>query len=440
VNDFKARLLRHKTVSVWGTGYLGYTTTLQFQAKGFRVRLFDFGSRDFADNIARGNYPTPEQRKIWSRSICAPLPDTAGLTVASRPEDILDTPLHVISMPRFWEDGTDIYASLAATLGRAGDKIGDSLVLFLAAETPGTIERAFIGPLLAKGAACAFACALRSDWSLEEFFASARPRPIAGHDARGLAMAESLFESLGVQTFSLAGIREAEVYENARNSLNYTVSAFVNQLALAYPDVNVRQIGDLLAGSLASLPPTEAAPSLGSIGYKTTHSVDHLLDGAKNDQYLSIIREAQSTNISVILHYADLIVGAGIRSATILGLACPGSLRDIRLSPSIVLAEYLHSQGVEVHAHDPNFTIAELAEILPFARPARLTGERVAGEAVILMNDKDEYRALSQEDIDASGIGSARVVIDNPGIFREYAFSPGTAYHVPGDGNLKMLG
>ena len=35
MNDFRHRLLSTRRVSVWGIGYLGYTSLLRLQSKGF---------------------------------------------------------------------------------------------------------------------------------------------------------------------------------------------------------------------------------------------------------------------------------------------------------------------------------------------------------------------------------------------------------------------
>lgn len=431
--SFKSFILGSKIVANWGAGYLGYTSALQLQQQGFRVHLYDFNKPDLAEHVRTGRYPLIDQSRVWTKDVQTPALNPDLVTVCTDPMDMFDCPVHIITYPMHLADGTKLYEHILGYFLSNVARLEDCLILFTATQTPGSTERYFIRPLLDAGAQCSFACALRSDWRLEEFLSRKDVRPIAGWDTMAYAKAEIFMSLLGVPTTRIMSIKAAEVYECAKNALNYTVAAFVNQLALAYPDVDVRNISRLLASNIIM---GEVEPSVGNVGHKIANSIDHLLAGISGTNALSTLHEAQSTNIASILFYADIAKREGTRSVAILGLAAPDSLRDVALSPSIILAEYLHRRGVEVVINDPNFSSDEIKTILPFAKVLDIGRQKVASDAVFLMKSLEEYRAFTLHDLLAKGIGTARLIIDNTGLFRDYEFAPGTRYHVPGDGSI----
>lgn len=433
MRSFKSRILQGKTISVWGSGYLGYTTVLHLQNQGFRVRMHDMDKSDLRAEIEAGTYPSGEQSSVWSRHFKAPPLNPELVTVHDDAADMFGVPVHIICLPTHWKDGTKVSPRVLDYFLDNKDRLDDCLILFVATEKPGGTQKHFIGPMQEAGARCSFACSPRSDWRLEEFMGPHGPRPVAGVDTESYCKAEIFYSLIGVETTRLATIKEAEVFECAKNALNYTVAAFINQLALSFPDTDVRNITPLLAQNISM---DEVPPSLGSIGYKTAHSIEHLLSGLNGQNHMSTVTEAQSTNLSAILFYADKIKRAGVESVTILGLGTRGSLRDVALSPSLILAEYLHGNGVSIVVDDPNFSEMEIASLMPFARAIDLESDPVSTDAVVIMNDLESYRTFTQEELSAKGITTAKVVIDNAGIFQDFEFSRETLYHVPGDGNI----
>lgn len=66
MNTFKELLLNTKRVSVWGVGYLGYTTILRLQENGFCSVVYDF-NEDRLDDLKNNLYPEKEQINSWSK-------------------------------------------------------------------------------------------------------------------------------------------------------------------------------------------------------------------------------------------------------------------------------------------------------------------------------------------------------------------------------------
>jgi hypothetical protein len=56
-----------------------------------------------------------------------------------------------------------------------------------------------------------------------------------------------------------------------------------------------------------------------------------------------------------------------------------------------------------------------------------------------MMTPHRAYRYLNQAELDRLGVTSAKFVIDNAGLWKDFLFSKDTFYHIPGDGKLGRL-
>jgi len=429
MNEFKRRLLARKRVSVWGVGYLGYTMLLRLRSAGFSVDVYDY-SRERLEALRNGDYPSAEQMVSWAITE-VPAFDLSNTVVAEEPGGLFRNNVHIISFPGKMDDINELEEVAEMFLANR-EALKGALVLFQSAETPGDIRRHFIEPLKSGGAECSFASAFRTDWSFEEFMTERTRQMVAGYDEESLVKARAFLEECGIEYAALSSIEEAELYECARKTLHYTVSSFVNQLAMAYPSTDVRNVTGFLMRHIRL---DDITPSVGTMGYKEVNAMEHILEGSGNPAALTVIRDNELTNVSSIMHYAEIIKRRS-SGAAILGICEKEDQKDIRMTPARILAESLVEDGLEVHIHDPYFTPQEIGELLPGA-VFDPDIEGVAGiECVVLMTAHRAFRRLTQEDLDRLGVSSARLVIDNPGLWKNFSFSRDTLYHVPGDGKL----
>ncbi|MBF0329981.1 MAG: hypothetical protein HQL10_12550 [Nitrospirae bacterium] len=437
MQKFKEVLLASKTVSVWGIGYLGYSTILLLQSQGFFVNVYSWDNVTAAD-IKKGAYPTGKQRNLWSVKDEVPAVDISRLSIKSSPDDLFPSAVHIIALPYIKTDGgEDVLSAIADTFIKNGKRAANSLVIFQAAGVPGGIEGEFIGRIENAKIKCFYASAFRSDWTFEEFFSNEKAVVLSGYSQESLDKVQVFYDALGIKNSSLATLKEAEIYENTKNSIEYVFSAILNQLSLAYPETDITKMVKLLS-SLFGL--NEAAISVGTSSYRTLNSINHLLMGANNPGMLSIIKESQAVNLSSLLNYADAVKRRGARSVTILGLSVKGDLKDIRLSPSLILAEYFNENGITVFVNDPFFTEKEIKEILPFANFIDIKNGKLITDAVFIMASHKEYRYFTQKDIERLCINNRKIIIDNTGLLKAFRFSSKATYHVPGDGKLQQLG
>jgi hypothetical protein len=205
---------------------------------------------------------------------------------------------------------------------------------------------------------------------------------------------------------------------------------------MGYPNSDVRRMVALL---LKDIQFDDTYPSIGAIGYKPASAIGHLLEGSVRPDRLTMVQDAESTNLSSILFYAELLKRAAPRQITIFGICEKGDQKDIRLSPSRILAEKLINEGMKVLVHDPYFTAEEIAELIPGASYSDLAEQSSKSDCIVLMSNHRAYSFLNQKDLDQMGVTSVKLVIDNIGLWKNYRFSKRTVYHIPGDGKLGRL-
>lgn len=435
MDRFKEDLLRDKTVSVWGAGYLGYTKLLRLQARGFQALVQDLTGTGFSAKIKRGAYPDAEQVHSWSQSGRVPSIDASRIRVAPA-ASLLASRVHFFAAPLADRRGRSLLDGFLKTLAARRRQVKDSLVVFLSVGAPGELERRFLAPARRLGLGCGVATAFRSDWTVEEYLRPGRKRVLAADGPESLRRARCLYSLLGMPHEELSSIKEAEIYENAKNGLQYLAGTFLNQLAFAYPSTDIRRMARLLPEDVEL---SESHLGIGSGGLKTSFAAKNLLEGSPAADHLSLLRDVQESDFASVLLYGELAKRRGCRSAVILGLSARGNQKSVELSPSVILAEHLHKMGVRVAVDDPFYDPPALKAILPFARHADVLRQGVRADALFVMADHSRYQYLSQADIERLGISRVPLVVDSAGLLRGLRFPAGTLYHAVGDGNLGRI-
>ncbi len=429
-------ILKNKTVSIWGFGYLGYFAILKVQELGFRTRVFDFESRRF-DAFLKGDYPGPRQRMDWSRHHSIPDLNPDLLELYKEPEGLFETSaVHVISFPiRDKGKAKGLNLEKLAQLFIKHVK-GEPLILFQSVGIPGQIEEQFCKPLQQADISCSVGVAFRSDWMWEEYQAQSSLQMIAGNNPQALEHTSMFLDLLKVSHQYLGSIKEAEVYENSRNAIAYTTTALINQLSLGYPDIDFQKIANGLA---KDAPVNGFNLKIGAGGYRMPFSVDALMAGSEFPETMSILKEAEAVNFSTVLSYSEYLARHGYRSVMIWGVTNLENQKDlIAISPSLAMAENLNSRGLTVYLNDPQFSSEELKTLMPFCTPAKLEALPADVDALIVMSPHIQYKCLAQECLDEWLHPNIKLIVDNTGIFSYYRFQH-AQYHQVGDGRIQIL-
>ena len=427
-DSFKDKIYNKKIVSVWGIGYLGYTTILTLQNSGFCTTLHDFNSSRL-DGLINGIYPNAEQLNSWTKNGKIPLVELKYIEVEKNPNLLFDNDIHIVSFPH---GGSSDYKLLAEIFIDNRDNLHDCLVIFQSAGAPKDIEINFIDVLKKNDIIIDVVTVFRSDWVIEDFLNKKNQRIISTNTYSSRYKLELFLSLLSLDIVELSNIENAEVYENTKQSLNYTIVAFFNQLSLAYPHIDINTIAKNLINDISS---SHFSLGVNSVDFKSEKSINNLLSGASGDK-LSILKEANRTNLSFLFFYIDILKSKNINSITILGLSSSDNLKDLRFSPSIILAEYLHQEHIPVYIHDDNISKKELVNVLPQAKFADIYSCPIKSDVVFIMSLSSKYKYFTQNTVSEIGLIDVRYILDNTGYFKGYQYSPSTHYHHLCDGKL----
>ncbi|MFQ5673522.1 MAG: UDP binding domain-containing protein [Nitrospinales bacterium] len=437
---FATKLLQKKVVSVWGFGYLGYTSALRMQEHGFHIKIFDFSAQRF-EAFEKNRYPGIAQKNHWSTRYSIPELNREKITFCTDPGRLFDDDdrMHIIALPMMSMGPVGaggILENLLKIFVKHQKHLDEALILFQSVGVPGQIDESFYRPLKQANAKCRIAVAFRSDWVLEEFLQDSRTQVIAGNEPDDLEQTRAFFDLVKTPVVSLGSIQEAEIFENAKNALNYATTALINQMALSYPDINFQSIVRLL---LQEVDLSTCKLSIGAGGYRMPFSVDALLAGSKLSECLSILKEAEAVNFSTVLCYSEYMARKGFKEVLVLGITNRDNQKDfVAISPSLTLVETMHNKGLKVYVNDPHYSAAELEHLIPYGRPLSLESLPPGLDAIIVMSDHSQYRGLSQEQLDSIIHPKIKLIIDNTGIFSKYHFQH-ACYHQVGDGKINIL-
>ena len=409
MNNFKEKILDTKNVSIWGIGYLGYTTILRLQENGFSSTIYDFNESRL-DELRDNTYPSKEQLNSWSKNGKVPALNLEKLDVVKDNSLLFENNIHIISFPN--SDKFD-YISLAKLFIQNRAKLEDSLVLFQSAGIPKTIEDGFCKILEEHNLNIEIATVFRSDWTIEDFFNKNSQRTISGNNIDAIEKTQIFLKLLNLESIKLSSIEESEVYENTKNALNYTMVAFFNQLSLAYPHIDVNELSKKLLKSISF---NNLSLGVSSVDYKSEQSIENILRSSSGD-FLSILKEANNTNISFLFYYVNLLKNKNVNSVTMLGLSSYNSMKDLRFSPSVMLAEYLNKENIKVYIHDDNFSKEEVSVVLPYCEFLDINSQVINSDVVVIMSLSKEYKFFTQNNIDEIGLSKTKYILDNTGFF-----------------------
>lgn len=435
-------ILKNKTVSVWGLGYLGYTTILKLHEAGFNIVAYDLNKKQL-DAFRSGNYPSKDQIAIWSRSGYLPKVDYGRIKVASSPKELFaKSYLHVIAIPMSHTDSLDrnIAVRLAEIFSKnmRNSRI-DPLIIFESASVPGNIEKNFIEVLDKDGLKAARDYYLgglyRADWNIESFLRQTDHVPMGGCCDKSIEALREITEYMGIPVIELGNMKEAEIYANSMNTIQAMTSDFARQLALGYPRVNVKRICDALFRHITL---EECALNIGTGGKRMTMAIDNLIDGSDSPQSLTLLKEFQDINVSSVLSYGEYIVRHGYKEVTILGITYKGNQKDLTLSPSITLADYLSKNGVRVRLNDPFCSKQEISRLVKGAVAVDFPEDAFSSDVLVVASDHNLYKYLTQSETDKLR-KKPKLIVDNYAIWSGLSFGEAVNYHCVGDGKLDLL-
>jgi nucleotide sugar dehydrogenase len=260
------------------------------------------------------------------------------------------------------------------------------------------------------------------------------PRVVGGTDD---ATTDVVMDVLGIVCSALLRAPDhihAEMVKGVENAFRHMEVALANELSLAYPDLDIRKVLELV-GTKWNV--EEFYPSIGIGGYCIPLSSHYMLQGSPHPDRLSLLEATIAAARAQPEHVArSLSHRRDVRSVAILGLSYLGNIKVSSNSPTLAIARRLIDSGIAVAIHDPYYSDDEIRELTgapSFEFPDRLHEY----DAVLLVAGHREYDLPAP--VLATELRDCRVVLDNAGLWKDLELD-GIDYRQPGDPNWLDVG
>ena len=437
----KEKLLSgEKTIGVWGIGYIGYSSMAYFASKGVKCLGMDIDAGK-VDQINNGILPI-QNIEYWLGFDTRPLV-TSGMIKATTDWQQLvsaDIPVHLICIPTEKDDVPydgiliDVIEKLS-TFGKANME-SPPLIIVESTLTPNTTERTIIPAFEKKGMKAGrdilVGVAPRRDWFISpEKSLKNLPRVVGGTTPETTALMQEVLAIVCDTILPAKDHRHAELVKSIENAYRHVEITLANQLSLAYPDIDMREVLTLV-GTKWNIGTYH--PSFGTGGYCIPLSSQYVLSGTDNADRLSILNSAISTDRNLPGMVAENVIKKGGRKVGILGLAYKGDLKVHTLSPTLRIVSRLRQKNVEVKVHDPYYTSEEIMQICG-ASTFHFPDELGQFDTILIVADHRDYQAIPYNKV-LSNLKNCKLILDNVGIWGGFDFArAGIEYHLAGTEN-----
>tara|TARA_B110000858_G_C17792175_1_gene470508 strand:+ start:1280 stop:2602 length:1323 start_codon:yes stop_codon:yes gene_type:complete len=427
-----------KSIGVWGTGYIGLSTMVYFARENIRTIGFDIDIKKVKD-INDGILPIPELESWFGFKIDKLVKDR-NLIATSNYKDLINENVivHFIAIPTE-RNGKPYFKILEDVLIKICEikKFKSEykpLIIIESTLTPKTTEKMII-PIFKDhnveiGNDILFAVAPRRDWFVEGNKSLRELDRVYGAvDDNSSRETKNVLEIVCDKLHVASSFRVSEMVKSIENAYRHMEITLANQLSIAYPDENMREVLKLV-GTKWNI--GTFYPGFGSGGYCIPLSSQYVLEGIDDDSKLTLLRETIKTDNEINILIAKSLIKKGYKNIGILGISYKGNLKVSILSPIIPFVNELKKNYVNVELFDPYFTseeIKKLVDIDTFAFPNDLN----KFDAIVVSVDHDEFKETKTI---PSNLKNCKYILDNLGIWEKLNLSQlGIEYHVSGDKN-----
>ena len=392
-------------ISVFGTGYIGFSTMAWFSKANVECYGIDI-DQSKVDIINQGKIPIDGIESLLPEGGFNPQfvhATTHWKTIVER--DDIDAFFIAIPTER---DGDPWWEPLKDVISKLETNKSEPLIIIESTMAVGTVDRLFPPQLKRNVAVCP-----RRDWFTESSKnLKTLPRIVGGVSEEVTKNAVKLLSRV-CNTLIPCNYREAELVKAYENSFRHVTCALAQEMALAYPNVDVRRVLEL-AGTKWNVEAMYPNP-FGTGGYCVPLSSRYVLDGAEDPEELTIIRDTIQRDNEIVEIFGSL---SRFSRIAYLGLSYIGNIKVHVLSPLIRLLNVLDRSSIKVN--DPLYTDKEIKAITKcetFVFPDDL-GEF---EVILLLAGHDEYRDVDVPQL-VKNSEHCKFIFDNTGLWKDIEF------------------
>ena len=413
-----------KKIGIWGVGHIGYSSMCHFAESGVQVLGVDVDPTKVA-LVNEGENPI-FMMDYWLGFRPKYLFDAGRARATTEWEQLIndDVLVHLVCIPTEREGKP--YFDILREVCRKLTKIQDyspqvpPLVIIESTLAPNTADQVII-PIfeeagLKVGRDVLLGCAPRRDWfSTPDKSLRTLPRIMGGTTPETSTVMEQVLGIVCENLIPAPDHLHAEVVKSIENAYRHMEIALANELALAYPGLDVRTVLELV-GTKWNVGTFH--PSIGVGGYCIPLASHYVLEGATRPEFLTLLQATIESSEAQPNRVADYLIGRGdVKSVGILGLSYTGNVKVSALSPTLTLVRRLTEKGIAVAVNDPHYTPEEIKSIAgaeSFAFPDEMEGF----DTVIVVAGHREYEAATHSEV-IKALPNCRVILDNAALWSD---------------------
>ena len=437
---YKNSLIKGKSkIAVWGTGYIGLSTMAYFSKKKIKCVGFDIDSEK-VKKINKGILPIPELRNWFGFNIKKSVRQKY-LSATNNFYDLINSNFvaHFIAIPTE-KDGKPYFDALFDVLRKIIKlkKINFKLTPIVIIEstlTPKFSENKIL-PFLKKnnikiGKDLLYAVAPRRDWFVEGTKSIVDIDRVYGStDQQSSKIVGEILSIVCKKLHQASSHRVSEMVKSIENAYRHMEITLANQLSLAYPGENMREVLQLV-GTKWNI--GTFYPGFGTGGYCIPLSSQYVLDQVQDKSKLTLLRETIKTDKEINILIAKSLIKKGFKKIGVLGLSYKGDLKVSILSPVIPFVKELLKNNIDVEIYDPFFSAEEINKILGikiFKFPQNILNF----DCIVVTVDHNKFKI--NHNILKRYLGKCKFILDNNGIWKNYNLNNSKlVYCMAGDKN-----
>ena len=425
-----------KAVGIWGLGFVGYSSMANFAKNGVRC----FGTDVIEEKIKAVNdgRVTIPNMEYWLGFDVKPLAGAGLMRATLNWKELIseDVPVQLICIPT--EKGAEPFDGILVDVieklcsFKNVKTATPPLIIIESTITPDRIEKVLL-PVMKKhgvtvGKNMLLGVAPRRDWFVSpEKTLKTLPRVVGGTTPETTDLMKEVLGIVCDTILKAKDHRHAALVKSIENAYRHLDITFANQLSLAYPDIDMREVLELV-GTKWNV--GTYRPSFGTGGYCIPLAPRYVLEGAKNPDVLTLLKNAVEFDSKMPARVAQHLIKKDAKNVGILGLAYKGDLKVDVLSPTLTISNELRKNGIKFKVQDPYYATDEIKRLTD-AEPFNFPSGMNEFDAIIVVADHIQYRSIPQNEI-LSNLKNCKLILDNVGIWKDIEFED-IEYHVAGD-------
>ena len=378
------------TIGVVGLGYIGFSTSAHYANAGANVVGVDLDIKK-VNSFNEGSVYI-ENIEYWLGFDYAPLVTKYKRARAySSFDNLKNCEVIFVAIPteKDGEPYMKILESVVKDLSRVAPE--KCLVIIESTMTPGTTQAVVVdGFKKYDRSDVLIAVAPRRDWFVAGTGHTVKsiPRITGSSTTLGAAAAKDVLSLVCDKVIVADTHWEAEMIKSVENAYRHLDITLANQLSLANPDVNMRQVLNLV-GTKWNI--NSYHPNLGVGGYCIAPASKYVLGGVKHPEIVTLLKESVDFTANMAKTYANLF--DRFEKILVMGLAYKGGLKVDILSPGREICFELLKRKKQVYLDDPMYSSDEMIKIVGSnVKPVEFFHNLREKDLIVITADHMEYR------------------------------------------------